>query len=312
MSSDALQSAVIAIQQNNYISVALITSVAYDYVLTFSSEVEHIWSKPWTWVSTLYIPVRYLGLFNLMASALCQIISIISAWTFLLFYAAAEFVVILRVWAMYNQSRVILSSLLTLYFVVIIATVLDVVMNSIPEHLQAEIVQVLNSSYCNVWSTVPAWTNVAVILQITQGGSLCLLGIVQVVRESLRMYDATKEWQPNRYMGLLVKQGMLSFLAIFLFNLVNVLYLFGKAPTGGWQLLVLLALEFVPIYTLTPRFILSMREMYARDTRRSEGIDTAFGLSLSEATMTFAVAGQNGRSEEIEEITKDVNTSQAV
>ncbi|KAF8442324.1 hypothetical protein L210DRAFT_3536329 [Boletus edulis BED1] len=191
----------------------------------------------------------------------CQIIGIIDAWTFLLFYAAADFVMILRIWAVYNRSRVIISSLLALYFVVIIGTILDVIVNSIPKNLPAGVIQILDISFCTLASTVPTWTNVAVILQITQGGTLCLLGIVQVVRQSLQMYRATKAWQINRYMALLVKQGMLSFFAIFLFNLINVLDISGKAPTGEWEELLLTALKYVPIYTLTPRFILSIREM---------------------------------------------------
>jgi len=275
-------------------------------------------------VSTLYIPVRYIGLFNLMVSALlgstlfpgpaktCQIIGIINAWTFLLFYAAADYVMILRIWAMYNRSRVIIGSLLALYFVVIIGTLLDVIVNSIPKDLPAGVVQILSYSFCTLASIVPTWTDVAVILQITQGGTLCLLGIIQVVRQSLQMYRTTKTWQINRYMALLVRQGMLSFLAIFLFNLVNVLYIFGKAPTGGWQLLLLVALEYVPIYTLTPRFILNMREMYARNTQKFEGIDTAFGLSVvSGATMEFAAAGQDRYSEDIDigEIPREVEAT---
>lgn len=42
-------------------------------------------------------------------------------------------------------------------------------------------------------------------------------------------------------------------------------------------------LEYVPLYILTPRFILSIWELYANDIqgRRGERIDTGFGLSLS-------------------------------
>ena len=49
---------------------------------------------------------------------------------------------------------------------------------------------------------------------------------------------------------------------------------------GGTLLLVM---EYIPMYTLSPRFILSIRELYARDVegRRGEGIDTGFGLSSS-------------------------------
>jgi len=40
-------------------------------------------------------------------------------------------------------------------------------------------------------------------------------------------------------------------------------------------------LQYVPVFTLTPRFVLSMRKMYARNTYggRRHGIDTGFGLS---------------------------------
>ncbi|KAF8548550.1 hypothetical protein OG21DRAFT_748850 [Imleria badia] len=51
--------------QNNYVTVVALTAVGYDYVLTFSDEITYIWSKPWTWVSTLFVLVRYFGLLNL-------------------------------------------------------------------------------------------------------------------------------------------------------------------------------------------------------------------------------------------------------
>ena len=43
-------------------------------------------------------------------------------------------------------------------------------------------------------------------------------------------------------------------------------------------------LEVVPMYTLTPRFIMGLKEVYARDVqgRRGSRIDTVFGLSLSD------------------------------
>jgi len=45
----------------------------------------------------------------------------------------------------------------------------------------------------------------------------------------------------------------------------------------------LVILQYVPMYILTPRFMLSIRELYARDVqgRRGEGIDTGFGLLSS-------------------------------
>ncbi|KAI9566786.1 hypothetical protein HD554DRAFT_1062394 [Boletus coccyginus] len=213
--------------------------------------------------------VRYCGIFNLIVSSLegstflpglqrrtylpyppcrsrhkpmsinsCQIIGIINGWTFLLFFGAADFVMILRVWTMYNWSRLILGTLLMLFSAVIIATFLIVAIGSVPKNLSESIIQLADSSFCVLGATIPTFTDVAVILQITQGGVMCTLAIVQIVRQSLQMYRATKQWQLSRYMAMLVKQGILSFLAVFLFDLANVLSDSGDAPTGGWQLLL--------------------------------------------------------------------------
>ncbi|KAI9457517.1 hypothetical protein HD554DRAFT_2142642 [Boletus coccyginus] len=94
----------------------------------------------------------------------------------------------------------------------------------------------------------------------------------------------TKRWEINRYMNLLVKQGALYFLATFCFSLINGLNTSGKLPTGGWQKISLYILEVVPIYTLTPRFIMGLKEAYARDVqgRHWSRINTVFGLWLSD------------------------------
>lgn len=74
--------------------------------------------------------------------------------------------------------------------------------------------------------------------------------------------------------------------SIFMFALVDVLNSSGYLPTGGWQLILVFILQTVPMFTLAPRFILSMRELYAQDVqgRCGEGIDTGFGLSFASCT----------------------------
>ena len=64
-----------------------------------------------------------------------------------------------------------------------------------------------------VQPTPPIWTQVADILQITHGAAVCSLGIVQFVIQSRQMYRVTRQWQPNRYMVLLVREGILYFFA---------------------------------------------------------------------------------------------------
>ncbi|KAF8836257.1 hypothetical protein BDN67DRAFT_1072034 [Paxillus ammoniavirescens] len=38
-------------------------------VLTFINEIEYVWKRPWSWVSTLFVVVRYVGCFNAMVAA---------------------------------------------------------------------------------------------------------------------------------------------------------------------------------------------------------------------------------------------------
>ncbi|KAF8124714.1 hypothetical protein EV363DRAFT_1435185 [Boletus edulis] len=291
--SAALQSALTTIQQNDYLTLAAIIAAAYDYVLTFSKEIEYIWSKPWTWVSTLFILVRYVGLCNLVGfipgpakmyvfilpsssgvlntTDVCrivvsEIIDVINSWTFILFFGSADFVMILRVWAMYNQSRLILGTLLTTFSLEIIITV-------------------------------------AITL-------VCMLAIIQFVRQSLQMYRVTKQWQLNQYMHLLVKQGVFYFLAYVSVPILSHRIL-------RWPLIPLFILETVPVYTLGPRFIISIRELYARDVqgRRGSGIDTGFGLSLSshgaeETGVVFADVEWNEGMEDVDEVQREVGSTQ--
>ncbi|KAF8553297.1 hypothetical protein OG21DRAFT_1261156 [Imleria badia] len=332
--SSALQSALTNLQQNDYVSLAIIAAVGYDYVLTFSNEIDYIWSKPWTWVSTLFFLVRYAGLYGLVISALegssllpgpakvCQIIAIVNSWALCLFFGAADFVMILRVWAMYNRSRIILRALLALFSVEIISSVLAAAIQSNPKDMPAAIFQILDLSVCVVEPTSPIWTEVVTILQMVHGATMCILVIFQFVRQSLQIYRATKHWQLNRYTNLLVKQGIFYFLAIFVFNLINVLTALEKLPTSTWPLVLLTFVEYVPMFTLTPRFIMNIRELYARDVqgKHGEGIDTGFGLSLSghdaggiQTAIVFADVEPNEGLEGIEELPNiGVGTTQPV
>ncbi|KAF8424394.1 hypothetical protein L210DRAFT_3653489 [Boletus edulis BED1] len=69
MSSD-LKSVLESIVLNDYLSLAVVTAVGYDYILNFSREIEYVWRKPWTWVSTIFVVLRYIGLCWIMTVAL--------------------------------------------------------------------------------------------------------------------------------------------------------------------------------------------------------------------------------------------------
>ena len=76
--------------------------------------------------------------------------------------------------------------------------------------------------------------------------------------------------------------------------------------------------QCIPAFTLVPRFILSLRELYARDVqgRRGSNIDTAFGLASVSThgaltTIMFADGRQNGELEQSEEISLEERSNRS-
>ena len=55
-----------------------------------------------------------------------------------------------------------------------------------------------------------------IIVQMTHGAAMCSLAIAHSLRQSLQTYRVTKQCQLNRYTTLLVKQGILYFIAYVL------------------------------------------------------------------------------------------------
>ncbi|KAF8126706.1 hypothetical protein EV363DRAFT_1173908, partial [Boletus edulis] len=98
---------------------------------------------------------------------------------------------------------------------------------------------------------------------------------------------ATKQWQPNRYMQKLVGDGILYFIVNVLYQIIGVLG--AQNPITALFLIISLMVIF---YTLIPRFIIGIRELYACDIRRGcFHIDTGFGVqSRSNAGLDTTVS----------------------
>ena len=68
-------------------------------------------------------------------------------------------------------------------------------------------------SFCVVQNPSPTWPEIIDTVQIIIGALMCLLVVIQFIRVALQMYKATGHFHLNRYMNLLVKEGMIYFLA---------------------------------------------------------------------------------------------------
>jgi len=318
----SLQNDLASLQLSNCVSLVIVTAIAYDYILTFSREMEYIWNKPWSLVSTLFVIVRYLGLCGFMMDCflgtsflpgpakLCGVLEIITLWAIFIYICAADLMMILRIWAMYNRSKIILGILLTSYLGEIIPSTIASVVYSNPKSFVVIVNQLLDLSFCSLGAISASWNKATSLSQLVHAGVMCTLVVIQFTARSAQMYRATKQWQLGPFVNLLIVEGVVYFLAILMWNLVNTLYAFGHLSGDGPSYVVLSLLEVIPIATLTPRFILSMRELYARSVHggRADNIDTGFGLAtlsdpgMSGSTMVFAESEGNGGSNHGESI----------
>ena len=90
------------------------------------------------------------------------------------------------------------------------------------------VVQIIDDTFCsganiNTPSLIHLYDT---ILRFILAVALLLLAVMQTLKQSIRMYNATKQWQPNRYMQQLVQDGIFYFLVYVHFFLFHFILLF--------------------------------------------------------------------------------------
>ncbi|KAI9458223.1 hypothetical protein HD554DRAFT_2042139 [Boletus coccyginus] len=271
-------------------SVIIITIVGYDYNYVWVRDGHQSSSTSPTLSSTdpgleslhsslSFVTPVFAGLLTPNAQAhldlTCIAVYKIGDWGYILFLAAADLVMILRVYAMWNQSRKILAVLLFIYVPEIIITIVwESVYNSPDGDLSVTVVQLFNHTCCNYLSNgVPSQAYRA-IPRFVLGAALMILSVIPTLKQSVEMYKFTKRWKTSRLMKLLAREGTAYFVVNLLFNIVIVVQL---PPIDFMTLLN--ALSYSLSCTIMPRFIISIRESYDRDLRsRQQGIDIGFGV----------------------------------
>ncbi|KAF8126698.1 hypothetical protein EV363DRAFT_1452740 [Boletus edulis] len=214
-----IQSALELLVLNNHLSVLIVSAVVYDYILTFSRESTFGYGAPIIieiqrpqcfhsadrglgFPQCLLPCVRYIGLCWIVTNAL-------------VFLSAVDLVMILRVYAMWNRSRMVLYILLFIYVLqTIITVVLDGIYDNPNTHLSVTVAQVLDFSFCKVsyFNTPSTLAVYRVAPRFVLSAALVIFAVSQTLKQSFGMYKATKQWQPNRYMQKLVGDGILYFI----------------------------------------------------------------------------------------------------
>ncbi|KAF9237825.1 hypothetical protein BU15DRAFT_62848 [Melanogaster broomeanus] len=188
-------------------AAVFVTVVAYDYILTFPREVDHVWNRSWTWVSLLFFLINLPELNTVILD--CPLLCYNLEQPF--FFAAADLLMILRVYAMYNKSRLVLGILLASY---VPSVVLKFIVTGAFYKPQIDVAVVFGAKICTLSVNIaPTLVAYFAIPQIIFSVLLCGFAVVHFVRGSLQMHRAIKQWRSNRYMELLVQGSLLYFVA---------------------------------------------------------------------------------------------------
>jgi len=92
-------------------------------------------------------------------------------------------VMILRVYAIYNQSRVVLGVLLVIYITEVVLLFISAVTYSDPSYLTQSILRLLDITYCYATLNTLTWYNAATSVQLILATVLCVLLIAQSARD---------------------------------------------------------------------------------------------------------------------------------
>jgi len=120
---------------------------------------------------------------------------------------------------------------------------------------------------------VVTWTTLFDLLLLT-------LALVPLVKQSIATYKATRRWEPNRYMSLVVNQVVAYLFANLLNNIPQAIFN-GDDPYDPVWFLMFNFFFVITMFPLAPRFVISMRELFDKDSRRGrlQGVDNVFAIS---------------------------------
>ncbi|KAG1771093.1 hypothetical protein EV702DRAFT_660855 [Suillus placidus] len=154
------QDAVAGLRWNNNISVVTITLISYEYFLLLDKEVKYVWKRPWSPMSYLYLIVRYLGLFLALLwgcwGGLLYIpkpvsynLVVLMEWGYSAYGCIAEVILIWRLYALYNCSKLLLWILLGLFLPILAVSIgTDVLLYSRPNVFSVKEIITADAKYC--------------------------------------------------------------------------------------------------------------------------------------------------------------------
>ncbi|KAG1735903.1 uncharacterized protein EDB91DRAFT_543961 [Suillus paluster] len=267
------QEVVASLRWNNNVSVVTITLICYEYLFLFEKEVKFVWKRQWSLMSCLYLVVRYLGL---SLALLCgcwggllyisELVSyglaVLMEWGFSVYFCFSEVILIWRLYALCNQSRLLLYVLVGLFLPIVALSIgMDIFLYSRRDAFSVKEVITPNAKYCG-----PSF-NMGPMPAIYASIPVVCYDIFLVVFAAAILVNHLKErreskMRPNTYVLMIVRYHVIYFV-LNLTNQILLTVLWANIPTPAMSLAELFN-DTAP-FIFAPRLIISIWDTHAND-----------------------------------------------
>ncbi|KAG1908065.1 uncharacterized protein F5891DRAFT_225516 [Suillus fuscotomentosus] len=258
---------------NNNVSVAAIALISYEYLLLFGKEIEYVWKRPWSFMSCLYLVVRYFGLFLAivcacwggllyMPESVSYDLIVLIEWGFSVYFCFAEIILIWRLYAISNQSKLVLHVLVGLFVPIVALSIgTDIFLYSRRDVFSVKEVITPDATYCtlsfHIGPMLAIYTSIPIMCFDILLVILAVITLVKHFMEQRRI-----KMRPNTYMVMIVRYHILYF-ALCLTNQILLVILWANIPTPAMSLAELF--NGTAPFILAPRLIISIWDTHAND-----------------------------------------------
>ncbi|KAH7907232.1 hypothetical protein BJ138DRAFT_1129315 [Hygrophoropsis aurantiaca] len=217
-------------QTMNYVTAAAATFVLYDQILTSSQEVDLVWNRQWSFMTALYLIARYFGSLYVIGNAAMYVyinwtysvivnILLVINWTENIFILTMQAMLVIRVYALFNQSKKVLIFLATCYVLQAVAVFVITGLMSNKQVLEKDYTSVgpaIGSVEQAITANLSAVSNTmdqdSTILSIAFDSILLLFALWAFVKHALEAKTVNGGWSINVLVRTLVADHVLYFI----------------------------------------------------------------------------------------------------
>ncbi|KAG1738981.1 hypothetical protein EDB19DRAFT_867843 [Suillus lakei] len=265
------QEVVAGLRWNNNISVVTITLICYEYFLLLDKEVKYVWKRPWSLMSCLYLVVRYLGLFLALLwgcwggllyipESVSYTLVVLMEWGYSAYGCIAEGILIWRLYALYNRSKLLLWILLGLFLPIVALSIgTDVFLYSRPNVFSVQEIITAEVKYCTfLFKMGPMPATYTSIPMVCYDILLLILAAAKLVKHLKERRKINS--RPNTSILIIVRHHIVYFVLNFM-NQIFLVILWAGISTPMMSISELFN-DTVP-YILAPRLIISIWDTHA-------------------------------------------------